>query len=187
MQINKRCACKCQKNEERNNIYVRPRARVCEWESKISKQKVLCWNPIVCIHMVPELDLTLGICVRDIIILWDISGGGWAELKGWACSTERACVFLCERLVGWGRKTNSNLDGGREIHEVRVCDSDAHGEVRYVCVWERLHNSFIYYYLAIVGVHPLNVNQYLLCIVAKGTISIQRYKDWTLTYHIFSI
>ena len=24
-------------------------------------------------------------------------------------------------------------------------------------------------------------------IVAKGTISIERYKDWTLTYHIFSI
>ena len=51
------------------------RARVCvcvrerERESEISKQKVLCWNPIVCIHMVPELELTLGICVRDIIIL----------------------------------------------------------------------------------------------------------------------
>ena len=40
-----------------------------ERESEISKQKVLCWNPIVCIHMVPELELTLGICVRDIIIL----------------------------------------------------------------------------------------------------------------------
>ena len=59
---------------------------------------------------------------------------GWAELKGWACSTERACVFLCERLVGQGRKTNSNLDGGREIREVRVCDSNAHREMRYVCV-----------------------------------------------------
>ena len=47
---------------------------------------------------------------------------------------ERVCVFLCERLVGWGRNTNSNLCGGREIHEVRVCDSDAHGEMRYVCV-----------------------------------------------------
>ena len=47
---------------------------------------------------------------------------------------QRACVFLCERLVGRGRKTNSNLDGGREIHEVRVCDSDAHREMRYVCV-----------------------------------------------------
>ena len=49
------------------------RARVCmcerERESEISKQKVLSWNPIVCIHMVPELELTLGICVRDIIIL----------------------------------------------------------------------------------------------------------------------
>ena len=42
---------------------------VRERESEISKQKVLCWNPIVCIHMVPELELTLGICVRDIIIL----------------------------------------------------------------------------------------------------------------------
>ena len=40
-----------------------------ERESEISKQKVLCWNPIVCIHMVPELESTLGICVRDIIIL----------------------------------------------------------------------------------------------------------------------
>ena len=39
----------------------------------------------------------------------------------------------------------------------------------------------------IVDVHRLNINQYLLRIVAKGTISIQRYKDWTLTYHIFSI
>ena len=163
------------------------RERGRERESKISKQKVLCWNPIVCIHMVPELELTLGICVRDIIILWDISGCGWAELKGWACSTERACVFLCERLVELGRKTNSNLDGGREIHKVRVCDSDAHREMRYVCVWERLHNSFTYHYLAIVDVHRLNISQYLLRIVAKGTISIQRYKDWTLTYHIFSI
>ena len=42
---------------------------VREREREISKQKVLCWNPIVCIHMVPELELTLGICVRDIIIL----------------------------------------------------------------------------------------------------------------------
>ena len=40
-----------------------------ERESEISKQKVLCWNPIVCIHMIPELELTLGICVRDIIVL----------------------------------------------------------------------------------------------------------------------
>ena len=86
-------------------------------------------------------------------------------------------MFLCERLVGWGRKTNSNLDGGREIHEVHVCDSDAHGEMRYVCLSERLHNSFTYHYLAIVDVHRLNINQYLLRIVAKGTISIQRYKD----------
>ena len=30
-----------------------------------------------------------------------------------------------------------------------------------------------------------NINQYLLRIVGKGTLSIQRYKDWTLTYHIF--
>ena len=49
------------KNEARNNVWER--------ESEISKQKVLCWNPIVCIHMVRELELTLGICVRDIIIL----------------------------------------------------------------------------------------------------------------------
>ena len=47
---------------------------------------------------------------------------------------QSVCVFLCERLVGRGRKTNYNLDGGREIHEVRVCDSDAHREMRYVCV-----------------------------------------------------
>ena len=55
------------KNEAIKNVY----ARVCvrERESKISKQKVLCWNPIVCIHMVPGLELTLGICVRDIIIV----------------------------------------------------------------------------------------------------------------------
>ena len=46
---------------------------------------------------------------------------------------ESVCVSM-ERLVGRGRKTNSNLDGGREIHEVRVCDSDAHREMRYVCV-----------------------------------------------------
>ena len=52
-----------EKNEARNNVWERER------ESEISKQKVLCWNPIVCIHMVPELELTLGICVRDIIIL----------------------------------------------------------------------------------------------------------------------
>ena len=50
---------------------------------------------------------------------------------------------------------------------------------------ERLHNSFMYHYLGIVDVHRLNISQYLLRIVAKGTISIQRYKDWTLTYHIF--
>ena len=42
-------------------------ARACV--SEISKLKVFCRNPIVCIHMVPELELTLGICVRDIIIL----------------------------------------------------------------------------------------------------------------------
>ena len=115
------------KNEERNNV-------VCVCVSGIWKQKVLYWNPIVCIHMVPGLKLTLRICVQDTVILCDISGGGWVELKGWACSTERACVFLCERLVGRGRKTNSNLDGGREIHEAHVCDSDAHGEMRYVRV-----------------------------------------------------
>ena len=46
---------------------------------------------------------------------------------------ERECVFLCKRLVGRGRKTNSNLDGGREIHEVRMCDSDVHKEMRYLC------------------------------------------------------
>ena len=43
----------------------------------------------------------------------------------------------------------------------------------------------MYHYLAIVDVHRLNISQYLLRIVAKGTISIQHYKDWTLTYHIF--
>ena len=132
------------KNEARNNVYARARVCVCvcihmvhcmySYGALLESQKVLCWNPIVCFHMVPELELTLGICVRDIIILWDISGCGWAELKGWSCSTERARVFLCGRLVGRGRKTNSNLDGGREIHEVRVCDCDAHGEMRYVCV-----------------------------------------------------
>ena len=63
------------KNEARNNMCVCARTRVCvrerggERESEISKQKVLCWNSTVCIHMVPELELTLGICVRDIIIL----------------------------------------------------------------------------------------------------------------------
>ena len=56
------------------------------------------------------------------------------ELKGWACLAEGACVFLCERLVGRGRKMNSNLDGGREINEVRMCDSNAHVEMRYVCM-----------------------------------------------------
>ena len=49
------CACVCVCERER--------------EREISKQKVLYWNPVVCIHMVPELELTLGICVRDIIIL----------------------------------------------------------------------------------------------------------------------
>ena len=44
-----------------------------------------------------------------------------------------------------GRKTNSNLDGGKEIHEVRVCNSDAHREIRYVCLRERLHNSSTYH------------------------------------------
>ena len=67
-------------------------------------------------------------------------------------------MFLCERLVGRGRKTNSNLDGGREIDEVRACDSDAHKEMRYVCVRERLHNSFTYHYLVIVDAHRLNIN-----------------------------
>ena len=43
-------------------------------------------------------------------------------------------MYVCERLVGRSRKMNSNFGGGREIHEVRVCDSDAHGEMRYVCV-----------------------------------------------------
>ena len=71
------------KNEAINNVYTRARVGGCvclcvcerererkrETDSEISKQKVLCWNPIVCIHMVPELELTLGICVRDIIIL----------------------------------------------------------------------------------------------------------------------
>ena len=51
-----------------------------------------------------------------------MSGGGWAELKGWVCSTERESVFLCEILVGRGRKMISNLDGGREIDGARVCD-----------------------------------------------------------------
>ena len=56
---------------KRETMCVCARACVCvrERESEISKQKVLCWNPIVCIHMVPELELTLGICVRDIIII----------------------------------------------------------------------------------------------------------------------
>ena len=57
------------KNEARNNVYACACVCVRERESEISKQKVLCWNPIVCIHMVPELELTLGICVTDIIIL----------------------------------------------------------------------------------------------------------------------
>ena len=61
------------KNEARNNVCLCARARVCvrvrRREREISKQKVLYWNPIVCIHMVPELELTLGICVRDMIIL----------------------------------------------------------------------------------------------------------------------
>ena len=65
--------------------------------------------------MVPGIDLTLGICVQDVVILRDMSGGGWAELKGYACSPKITCVFLCERLMGRGRKTNSNLDGRREI------------------------------------------------------------------------
>jgi len=42
----------------------------------------------------------------------------------------------------------------------------------------------MYHYLATVDVHRLNINQYLLRIMAKDTISIQRYKDWTLTYRI---
>ena len=56
---------------KRETMSKRARARVCVCvrEREISKQKVLCWNPIVFIHMVPELELTLGICVRDIIIL----------------------------------------------------------------------------------------------------------------------
>jgi hypothetical protein len=113
-----------EKNEKRNNVSVCVCVCVCvcvwerererEREREISKQKVLCWNPIVCIHMVPRPELTLGICVRDIVILWDISGGGWAELKGWACSTERACVFLCERLVGHGRKWILTLTEGEK-------------------------------------------------------------------------
>ena len=96
-------------------------------------------------------------------------------------------MFLCERLVGRGRKTNSNLDGGREIHKERVCDSDAHRETRYVYVCERLHNAFTYHYLAIVDVHRLNINQYLLRIVAKGTISIQRIKIGHSHITFFSI
>ena len=57
--------------DKQNGVHAnaRERERVRESESEISKQKVVCWNPIVCIHMVPELELTLGICVRDIIIL----------------------------------------------------------------------------------------------------------------------
>ena len=67
------------KNEERNNVYARvfvcvyvcvcERERERDREREISKQKVLCWNPTVCIHMVVGLGLTLRICVRDIIIL----------------------------------------------------------------------------------------------------------------------
>ena len=58
-------------NEARNNVYVHARMCVCviERESEISKTKVLCWNPIVRIHMVPELELTLGIRVRDMNII----------------------------------------------------------------------------------------------------------------------
>ena len=57
--------------DKQNGVHANASVCVCvrERESEISKQKVLCWNPIVCIHMVPELELTLGICVRDIIIL----------------------------------------------------------------------------------------------------------------------
>ena len=59
--------------DKQNGVHVNASVCVCmcvrERESEISKQKVLCWNPIVCIHMVSELELTLGICVRDIIIL----------------------------------------------------------------------------------------------------------------------
>jgi len=59
--------------------------------------------------------------VQDGVILRDMSGGGWAKLSGCECSTEIACVFLCERLIGQGKTPNSNLDGGREIDGVCVC------------------------------------------------------------------
>ena len=56
-------------------------------------------------------------------------------------------------------------------------------EKRDMYVYER---DCTYHYLAIVDMDRLNINQYLLRVVAKDTISIQRYKDWTLTYHFFS-
>ena len=51
-------------------------------------------------------------------------------------------MFVCEKLVGRGRKTNSNLDGGREIHNVRVCDSDAAGNE--ICMRVREIAQFIH-------------------------------------------
>ena len=53
--------------------------------------------------------------MQDVVILRDMSGGGRAESKGYACSPKITCIFLCERLMGQGRKMNSNLDGRRKI------------------------------------------------------------------------
>ena len=55
-------------------------------------------------------------------------------IKGVGVLDIESVCFFCERLVGRGRKTNLTLTEGEEIHEVRVCDSDAHREMRYVCV-----------------------------------------------------
>ena len=96
-------------------------------------------------------------------------------------------MFLCERLVGRGRKTNLTLTEGEKYTKCAcVIPMPTRKSDMYACERD-CTISFMYHYLAIMDVHRLNISQYLLRIVAKGTISIQRSKDWTLTYHIFCI
>ena len=77
-------------NEDTNNVCMYVQTLL-----EVSKQQVFYWNPIVQVHIVTELELTLRIYVRDIVIIRDMSGGGWEELKGWVCSIESVCVCMC--------------------------------------------------------------------------------------------
>jgi hypothetical protein len=110
-------------NEERNNVCVCVCVCVSELFSKSQNKRCSTGIPLYGFIWFWGLELTLirDMCARRSYTLRHV--GRWVGvIKGVGVfDRERVCV-LCERLVGRGRKTISNLDGGREIDGARVCD-----------------------------------------------------------------